>query len=373
MATQDYNNLDNAVVAEGKRKAWKRNFNGVVLNTEAWTVGAVPPGMSYSVASGALTVNMGVNINEELTITSVESFQIPFRVQFQHSMAQRIANNEVYLEVVNEAGTTYAGWMFDGVTATLAKTTHMNGGSSQPASPTGTITVSTTGATPVIRELNAHMEAVDFSDRAVDSAAAATARATKTRTTLDPDERYFIRMRFKNLGVAPATNTINTIESVLVQDTNDLLVEISAARGDNSGYRSLPVTVNGTATVTFSSQSVSLSASATIGTGTTPTRFIGVTNASQSVKASAGRLFGFILANPGAAAVYFNVYNSTAPTVGTTQPTIQVLVPAGSSFDFVNPVGVAFSTGITIAATDVSIPLSAVAPATTVQASVFWI
>lgn len=133
------------------------------------------------------------------------------------------------------------------------------------------------------------------------------------------------------------------------------------------------VTLVGTNPVTLTSQSIALTASSSVGTGASVTRLVGLTNASQSIKATAGRLFGAIFVNPGAAAVYVNIYNATAPTIGTTQPTLQVLVPAGQSFDFENIPGIAFGTAITVAATDVSSPLSAVAPATTVQANIFWI
>jgi hypothetical protein len=373
MATQDYDNVSNPSNVEGKRRAWKRNFNGTSLNTDAWAVSGSFPGMTYSVAAGALTVNMGVGINEELVITSTASFQIPFRVQFHHSMAQRIANNEVYLEMVNATGDTYTGWMFDGTTTTLAKTVHANGGNSSPASPTGTVTVTATAATTVIREINAHMEAIDFTDRGADTNTAATPRVTKTRTTFDPDERYFIRMRFKNTGVAPATNTVSTVENVLVQDTNDLLVEVSAGRGDNSGSRSVPVTVNGTAAVSMATNTPSLSVSATVGTAATNTRFPSVTNAGQSVKGSAGKFFGVNVSNWGASAAWFNIYNATSVVIGTTVPVIQLLVPAGQTIILDQEVGVTMSTGIFVAATDTSALQSAVAPATALQASVRFI
>lgn len=370
MATQDYGNVGNSMLVEGKRKAWRRNFAGTALNPEVWAVSGTAPGMTYSVAGGALTVNMNTGINEELVIQSVQGFQIPFRVQFHHTMSQRIANNEVYLEVVNAAGNTYQGWMFDGTTTTLAKSVHMNSGSSLPASPTGTVTVTATPG-PVIRELDCRMEAVDVSDRTVDSSTASSTRWVKSRTTLDPDEVYFIRLRFKNLGVAPASNTVNTFETILVQDTNDLLVEVGAARGNNGANRSL--SVSGTVTTTWSSQSVSPSVSATVGTAPTGTRFQAVTNAGQSVKASAGKLWGFTVSNAGAAALWFNVYNSTTVTIGTTVPLVQVLVPAGQTILFEPPYGVNFGTGMMVAATDTSAPLSAIAPATAALASVFWI
>jgi len=89
-----------------------------------------------------------------------------------------------------------------------------------------------------------------------------------------------------------------------------------------------------------------------------------VTNVAQAVKTIPGNVESFQVSNPGASAAYFNLYNQTAVTVGTTVPTIQVLVPATSTVSVpFNVNGVKFDVGIMVAATDISTPLSAVAPA----------
>jgi hypothetical protein len=370
MATTDYSNANSLGAVEGKHRAWRRNFNGTALDTSIWSA-TISAGMTATVSGGSLSVNMGTGINEETIIQSLQSFTIPFRVQWSHSLNQRVANQEIYLEVVNAAGTTYAGWMFDGVTNTLAKTTHMNGGNSNPASPTGTVTVATSG-TSVIREIDARIDVVDFTDRAVDSTGQGTSRVTKTRTTLDPEEKYFVRMRFKNLGTAPTAGTINLFDTVIVQDTNDVLVEVGAGRGNAVTGRAIPITIVA-GNVGLSNQTIGLAASATLGTTATATRLIGVTNASQSIKATAGRLYGWVITNPGASAVYCNFYNATAPTIGTTEPFVQILIPAGSSATYEMIYAINMTTAITVAATDISIPRSAVAPASTLSVTAFWI
>jgi hypothetical protein len=361
-----------STLIEGRRKTWRRNFNGTSLNPDYWQTVALGAGQTISVSGGALTVNMNTTINSETIIQSIESFTIPFRVQFTHSMSQRIVNNEVYLEVVNAAGNTYQGWMFDGTTTTTAKTVHMNGGNSQPASPSGAVTIAGTSTTAVIREMDARMDAVDFSDRTADSNSVASVRATRTRTTLDPEEKYYIRMRFKNLGTAPASNTTNTIETVLVQDINDIPVEIAAGRGNNASNRTVPVQINNTPNVTLSNSATGMNATMT-GTAATAVSNQAVLGTPLSVKGSAGKVFGFTVSNPGAAAAYFNLYNQTAVTLGTTVPTVQILVPAGQTLMYEMTLGIDFPTGIIMAATDISAPLSAVAPATGLIASVFRI
>jgi hypothetical protein len=372
VATTDYNAGPTSVV-EGVAKATRKNFPGTTLNTDQWTLVQTGAGQTVAVAGGVLTVNMNTTINSETIIQSPESYSLPFRVQFHHSMAQRIANQEVYLEVVNQAGTTYQGWMFDGTTTTLAKTMHANQGVSLPASPSGTFTVAATAATTVIRELDCRIDSVDYSDRTTDSNGNSTSRQTRTRTTLDPDERYYVRMRFKNLGSAPASNTVNTIETVLIQDINDVAVEVTAGRGNNNGNRSVPVVVNNQPTVGIAGSQAITPQATTTGTACSIGFSSGVTNASAGVKGSAGKVFGGIVSNTGASAAWFNIYDIVTATVGTTVPKIQILVPAGQSRDFEQVLGANFATGIAMAATDTSGVLSAVAPATPLVASVFFI
>jgi hypothetical protein len=77
------------------------------------------------------------------------------------------------------------------------------------------------------------------------------------------------------------------------------------------------------------------------------------TNA-QSVKASAGQLYGYYIYNASTSAKFVKLYNkASAPTVGTDTPVITLPIPAGSAanMDFVE--GIAFATGIALAITGV--------------------
>lgn len=367
---RDYS-LDSKVgVVEGLRKAWKRNFNGTALNTEVWQVVNKGAGQTYSVTGGQLTMNSGTGINEEMTIRSLAKFQIPFRVQITHTLASRIANNELYLEVVNAAGDTYAGWMFDGLVTTTGKTTHANGGISQPASPTAGITI-TASSGPTIREIDVRIDCVEFADRGTDSTASSSVRATKTRTTLDPYEDYYIQLRSKNVGgIAPASSTAHIIEQVLVQDTNDVLVEVSGGRGNNSAVKGLPVVVNNTLSV----NAMSLSGSATSGAAATINRQAALSNTGILVKSTAGKIFGFHVANPGAASAWFHLYNkATAAVVGTDIPVVSILVPPGETKISDNTLGLTFTAGLGVGASDNSAVTSAIAPAAALIAQVYYL
>lgn len=99
---------------------------------------------------------------------------------------------------------------------------------------------------------------------------------------------------------------------------------------------------------------VAPSASATVGTGATNARVqsAATTNAT-SVKAAAGKLFGYTLYNTSAAAKFFKLYNkASAPTVGTDTPIATVLIPAGGQASYSFGMGKAFSLGIAYAITN---------------------
>lgn len=124
---------------------------------------------------------------------------------------------------------------------------------------------------------------------------------------------------------------------------------------------SLPVNIVGTVPVS-GTVTATVGASATAA-GTTPFRAT-PTNTSTAIKGTSGRVYGLVVANPGAAACYVNLYNIVTATVGTTAPALQVLVPAGATIVVTPSVAISFGTGICCAATDTSAVLSALAPAT---------
>jgi hypothetical protein len=72
----------------------------------------------------------------------------------------------------------------------------------------------------------------------------------------------------------------------------------------------------------------------------------------QTIKASGGILFAIRIENNQAAAAWIQIFDATAPSLGTTNPDIEKLVPANSSADIPLPAnGVLFATAIKIAST----------------------
>lgn len=92
----------------------------------------------------------------------------------------------------------------------------------------------------------------------------------------------------------------------------------------------------------------------------------------QSVKGSAGKVYGWWVYNPEAAVSFVHFYNtaSGSVTVGTTNPLFTLQVPAGAAANCSYEMGITFSTAITVAATTTAGGTGA--PATGVSLQVFY-
>lgn len=95
-----------------------------------------------------------------------------------------------------------------------------------------------------------------------------------------------------------------------------------------------------------------------------------LSNTFQTVKGSAGTLYGWYVYNPNTSVTYLQIFNSTNPTVGTTTPLLSLGIPAssGANVEFTN--GIAFSTGITVAATTGA--TNSTAPSSSIQANLLY-
>lgn len=106
---------------------------------------------------------------------------------------------------------------------------------------------------------------------------------------------------------------------------------------------------------------------ATSGDGSTA-----LTSTAQQVKGSAGQVGGWYVYNPNSSAVYVSFYNALSAnvTVGTTNQQMVIVIPAtqGANVEFTN--GIAFSTGISIAATTTG--GGNTAPSTALEANIFY-
>lgn len=85
----------------------------------------------------------------------------------------------------------------------------------------------------------------------------------------------------------------------------------------------------------------------------------------QTIKNSAGQLYGWYVFNPEAATTFVHFYNTDTVTVGTTNPQMTLAIPAGAAANVMGENGIAFSTAISCAATTTAAGNSA--PATGVS------
>jgi hypothetical protein len=97
-----------------------------------------------------------------------------------------------------------------------------------------------------------------------------------------------------------------------------------------------------------------------------------LTNTKVAVKASAGNLYGYHIYNPNTSVVYIQIFNlaSASVTLGTTTPTMVLVVPANGWLELMFPVPISFGTAITLAATTTA--SGSTAPSSTLIANFFY-
>lgn len=249
-AIEDGTVLSEIVSAQARtdKQMWRTDFPGTSLDTsDAWEVVTQGTGTTYSVAAGALTMGSGTTANSVLQIRSRRKFRIPTRTLVTATLSQRIANQTFYIELTNAAGTVFARWKFDGTTNTSGK---VEVGTSSTTQVLDVAVSNGATSTNQVFEIDCAIDESNFRTRAVDSATAATERSTRTRNIPRPTDDLYLQFRIVNGGTAPATNTNFVVDTVLVQDVNELAVEIVGGRGAVGGQSAFPVTISGTPTIT---------------------------------------------------------------------------------------------------------------------------
>lgn len=108
-------------------------------------------------------------------------------------------------------------------------------------------------------------------------------------------------------------------------------------------------------------------------TGLTAFSNTALSNTKTAVKASAGKVYGWMVHNPSAATAFIQVWNVAigSITVGTTAPTWTIPLPAGASANVMSARGVTHSTEINVAATTTA--TGSTAPATALVVTIFYI
>jgi hypothetical protein len=239
-------------LVETERQTFREDFEGVALDLTAWDVLQQGGGQTINVTASTLNIGAGVVANEVTRIRSKRTFTLPFRTQFTLMISQRIINQTFYVEVVNAAGTTYAQWLFDGITAATQKIGQAHQGVSNPASPSGGLGTTNNTGVQAVYELDLRADGVDYIERGADNGNNGTVRGNRSRTIPEPGEEYYIQIRAVNGAVAPASNTTMAVDIILVQDVSKFVAEISAGRASTSTSRALGAFIVNTPNMTLS-------------------------------------------------------------------------------------------------------------------------
>ncbi len=223
-----------------------------------------------------------------------------------------------------------------------------------------TATINTTASPGHVMQVYADGRNVNWADTLVASATAptATSRASRIEATPEDDVELYWFIWLFNGSTAPASTTTWTIGFCSIEDNANVPTYIAGVRPLGS-QAPLPVSQVGTATVTFT-QPALVAGSALFGdvaqqyrgsaTGAASgTHLISAATTNPTVvKAGAGRLLGYVLANNAATMVYVKFHNqTTTPTAGT-GVVRSVGIPAGRTIAFSLEGGIAFSTGIAL-------------------------
>lgn len=231
---------------QSMQQKWRDEFSvpNNALNATIWDTVQTGAGQTISVAGGVLTIATGTTANSETILMTQAVFTVSCRAIFTVQLSQRIANQEVYLELVSVDPSTglpdglhAIGWLLDGTTATQGKYFVQNGGI---ALTSGASTIVST-ATYTILEIEAHPDEGLCHSRTIDSTSGRPNTYVRNQQLPDPNASYKVRIRVKNLGAAPASSTNVQLQNVSVSDYAELTAEITGARGSQVAGQGLPV------------------------------------------------------------------------------------------------------------------------------------
>jgi hypothetical protein len=319
------------------------DFTGSQLPTD-WNILQLGQNQTVTVADSVMTIAAGTDPDAQTIVRCTQRIRIKTYVRFIMQLSQRIANQNVYLELVNAAGNTFAQYDFNGTSATSCQFRTGNQGTEN--APT-TVTVPTS-ANYASRDIYADTNDLLFSSVAANSNAAKSGIASFDRNILDPEEDYFAQIRVVNGSVEPASNTNVNIDAVVLQDLTGVKVDVIRGDGTAALSNTTPVNVLASATVT-----VQQSVATTLGFSTHFHLISAATTNATLVKSSAGVIGAIVASNNAGTPRYLKMYNaSSAPTVGTTAVVRTIMLPANTTIDIQGGhAGIRHATGIGIAIT----------------------
>lgn len=250
-ATIGYDPRDDAHLVKSQQKRWRAGFPGDSLDLTKWEVVQQGTGQTVTVANGQLQIAFGTTASAETILLTKETFTLPLRLMVHAIMSQRIANNELHIEIISVDPATgipdekdYASWRISGTTATQAFYIVKNG--NQPALTSAASTIVTTAGAGVVLEIEPTVDQCWFFGRTADATTSRTNNYVRHTQIPDANALYKLRIRAVNLAVAPASSTTFTSSFMNVSDYAELTAEITAGRGAGVAAQGIYATVGGT-------------------------------------------------------------------------------------------------------------------------------
>jgi hypothetical protein len=252
-------------------------------------------------------------------------------------------------------GWNYIRTLYTGTSATAANVDAQRRGWNSGDTATSQ---NSTGAPGHVMNVAADGRNVYWSDALVASASVptVTTRASRIENIPDDDVELYLYIWAQNGTTAPASSTTWTIGFLSIEDNANVPTYIAGVRPLGSAAP-LPVAVQGTTPVSFT-QPALVAGTAAIGdvgqqyranaTGAASGAHIvsaASTNATV-VKAGAGRVLGWCLANTNASFRYVKLHNQTAAPTAGAGVVRTIALPPNDTVTFTIEGGIAFATGI---------------------------
>jgi hypothetical protein len=253
--------LNNAFTVSTLQNAYRESFPNTTLDTSKWVVVQTGAGMTISVNNG-LTIAAGTGINSETILESIDSFTISHRIMFGFQPSQKIANQECYLELVSVNSDNIvdnkdaSAWVWENAIATTAATmvykvqtdgdgtlANLYASGNYAVSTSNTLGITMTSGGILEQEITP--DELWFHAKNIDSISGRTYSFVKHKQVLNPKKRYKLRLRVKNLGNAPASDTNFVFPFISVTDFTELMTEITGGCGSQSAGQGVPVLVQG--------------------------------------------------------------------------------------------------------------------------------
>ena len=247
-----YDQVNDMMKISSMQKKFRDSFGGSSVDATKWdsTIGT---GGALTVAGGTLTMGSGTTINAETYILSKEIFTIPFKLSIGVTLSQRIANQEFYVEAISVDPTTgvpdnkhCAALIFSSTTATNGIYRVQNSAVTPLDSAQSTFPTTASGS---FYEIEPFGDEVWFHGGTLDSTNGRANSYRRHQQIPDPNAVYKIRLRWKNLGTAPASNTNAVVQYIACQDYAELTAEITSGRGQVVAGQAIGVQVIGTPSV----------------------------------------------------------------------------------------------------------------------------